>query len=198
MRPHTRLLAALLVALLCSCATPPPPIKPVPGTLVPVTDAKPLVRAVELQTQRLETRVADTARRVATIDDAVSKAVEEAIRSGDATREEEARRFQTQLRELRSITETTANNAIDLQKDAAVAHAELLKAATERDAAFLDREKIRSQWEDSKDEFKISLSRMDEKRLAEATRATWWKKWALITWATLGVLTALFILSKFR
>ena len=194
MKYHSILLAALLTA----CATPPPVVKPVPAALVPVTDAKPLVRAVERQTERLETRVADTARRVATIDDAVTKAVEEAIRSGDAAREEEARRFQTQLRELRSITDTAAANAKDLQEDAAAAHAELLKTAAERDTAWQERENIRRQWQDSKEEFKVSLSRMDEKRIAEETRATWWKKRALVTWGLLGSLAALYVIWKIR
>jgi len=169
----------------------------VPPTMVTVTDTKPLVQAVEKQTDRLETRINDTSQKVDAISDSVNQSVEDAIKSGDQAREAQAKAFQKQVAELKSMTDIATATAKDLKEDSKAAHTELAKASEERDAAYKVRETIRRQMLDNKEEFKVQASRLDEKRILADDDASWWKKRALYTWGALAALLALATVWKF-
>ncbi len=188
---------SLLTGMLNSCAPKAlPVIAPVPASIVTVTDSKPIIRAVERQTERLESRVSDASKKVSDISASVNQSVDAAIRSGDAAREAQAREFMRQVGELKSLTDIATATAGDLKEDSAAAHAELAKTATERDTAVLARETIRKQMVAAHEEAAVSLSRMDELRIAQDARAAWWKTRALYTWGALASIAAILVSLK--
>ena len=191
---------SLLCGLLAACAPSRPPLAitaPVPNATIQITDSKPLVAAVERQSARLEGRVADTAKKVDAINASVSKTVDAAVRAGDAAREAQARELQAQVAELKSMTDVAQATAQDLREDSQAAHTELAKIAVERDAAYKDRESVRQQMIELKEQAKVTLSRMDEQRIAEDARAEWWKKRALYTWSALAAIGGCLVALKF-
>jgi len=188
MRYH---LITLLCVLLAACAPSRTPLvitAPVPNATIQITDSKPLVAAVERQSARLEGRVADTAKKVDAINASVGKTVDAAVRAGDAAREAQARELQAQVSELKSMTDIAQATAQDLREDSQATHTELAKIAVERDEAFKARETIRQQMIELKEQAKVTLSRMDERRITEYERAEWWKKRALYTWGALAAI----------
>jgi hypothetical protein len=168
----------------------------IPARLVTVTDTRPIVQSIERQTGRFDVRVAQTARQVDDISASVNKSVEEAIRSGDSAREIQAKDFQRQMMALKTLADTAAATSRDLQEDSLIAHAELAKASSERDAALRDRESIRQQMLSNIEDSRAALARMDERRIAEETRANEWRKRTLATWGALGAIAALSVALK--
>lgn len=181
---------AMLVCLAASCAPQAPRaiIPPPVPKIVTVTDPSPAVRVVERQTARLESKVNDTAAKVATIEEGVTKSVEEAIRSGDVAREAEAKQLQTQIRELRLLADTAAISAKELQEDVKETQAALSKVVEERAAAYAEAEAIRQTLTNERSEHVATVSRLDEKKAAETKRANEWRKRAALTWAAISAI----------
>jgi predicted nucleic acid-binding Zn-ribbon protein len=187
-----KLYQTILLTLMCvlagACAPRAPlvPIAPLPARLVPVTDATPSVRAVERQAVRLEAKVSDTAARVAEVEKSIDAAVDSAIRSGDAAHEAEAKAMQSQVRELRVVTQNAIDSAKAIQEDLIETKLALAALTAERDSAVREVEAVRSVVIAERQAYASNLATLTERQQAAQALAAAWRKRSLLTWGIIA------------
>lgn len=178
---------AVAVAVLClpSCAWHgklPPPAAPLPGRIMTVTDTAPAMRTVNRQAERLETKVADTGKRIAAVEASLDAAVNAAVAEGNAKHREELEAVQAQVRELKTDIAVAADNVASLREEVKATQDLLAKVTGERDKAFKDADDNRNTLVKERIENSARIGEMTGDLKAEAADHVWWKKRALWTW----------------